>query len=35
MSNQKEVWLLALGTLAAVPLLTGVGLVAISGLVAW
>jgi len=33
--TKHEVWLLAIGTLAAAPVLTGVGLVAISGLIAW
>ena len=33
--NKRELWLLALGTLAAAPVVASVGLVVISGIVAW
>lgn len=31
----RETWLLTLGALAAAPVLTGMGLIAISGIIAW
>ena len=33
--NKRELWLLALGTLAAAPVFTSLGFVVISGIVAW
>ena len=33
--NKRELWFFALGTLAAAPVFASVGLVVISGIVAW
>jgi hypothetical protein len=31
----REVWILTLGALAAAPVTTGMGLIAMSGIIAW
>jgi len=33
--DKHEIWILALGALAAAPVVAGVGLVVMTGLVAW